>query len=185
MHIVIASNNPNKIRAVQELLTEHSFFHPYSLTNVTVPSGVSNQPLSLEETVQGASNRARAAYKNCEYSFGIESGIFRITYGTTTKHINVTACIIYDGTEDDLGLSSGFELEPEITTPMYTEGIELDEAVQRAGLTTNLHIGYAQGLIGIISRGKTNRKDYTKPAVEMAMFKLFKRKKSLTAKNEV
>ncbi len=177
MHIVVATNNPNKIQAVQELLNEYTFFQPYILTNTAVPSGVNNQPLSLEETVQGASNRAHTAFKDCNYSFGIEAGVFPVTYGTTTKHVNVTTCIIYNGAEEYLGLSAGFELEPEITIPMYTEGIELDEAAQRTGITSNPRIGYGQGLIGIISKGKINRKDYTKPAIEMAMFRLFAAKK--------
>ena len=42
-------------------------------------SGVSCNPLTLEETINGAKNRAKAAYERIECSFGvgIEAGMYR------------------------------------------------------------------------------------------------------------
>jgi non-canonical (house-cleaning) NTP pyrophosphatase len=47
--------------------------------------------------------------------------------------------------------------------------MELDAAVMESGYTTNKRIGYSQGLIGILSKGKVDRMSYTVPAVQMAL----------------
>ena len=177
MHIIVATNNPNKILAVRELLDHYPFFNPYTLSNNAVPSGVSEQPLSLEETVQGASNRARTAFNNCQYSFGIESGITLIMYNRGTKYLNLTACIIFDGQQEYLGTSAGFEMPEAITNLIMQHNLDVDTASLQAGYTDNTRIGYAEGIISILSKGEINRKDYTKPAVQMAMFRLFSEKK--------
>ena len=56
--------------------------------------------------------------------------------------------------------------------PVVAEGVELDEAVHLAGLSDNQRIGYAQGLIGILSGGVVTRADYMVPAVTMALVAL-------------
>ena len=50
--------------------------------------------------------------------------------------------------------------------------MELDPAVRRAGLTEDPRIGYGQGIIGILSRGRVTRADYSRPAVSMALVRM-------------
>lgn len=169
MIINVGSMNPVKlgaIRAVMEVRFPEAEFRP-----AAVDSGVSVQPIGLDETLRGAGNRARAAFAGCDLSVALESGLVPVP-GTATGYMNLTACAIFDGHEMFLGLGPAFELPAEVTRLVVEEGLELDPAVRKAGLTDNERIGYAQGIIGILSGGRVTRMDYSRPAVSMAMVRM-------------
>jgi len=86
--------------------------------------------------------------------------------------MNLTACAIFDGQDIFVGLGPAFELPDEVTRLVVDKGMELDPAVKKAGLTDNERIGYAQGIIGILSQGRVTRLDYSKPAVSMALVRM-------------
>jgi inosine/xanthosine triphosphatase len=76
--IVIASQNPVKIDAAR--LGFQSMFpdEDFHLQGVSAPSGVRAQPMSSQETMIGAANRAKAAQKlrqDADFWVGIEGGI--------------------------------------------------------------------------------------------------------------
>ena len=161
--------NPVKlgaIRAVMETRFTAARFEP-----VGVESGVSVQPIGLGETLRGAKNRARAAFGSCDLAVALESGLVPVPE-TATGYMNLTACAIFDGSEMYLGLGPAFELPAEVTRLVTEEGLELDPAVRRAGLTDNERIGYGQGIIGILSGGRVTRMDYSRPAVSMALVRM-------------
>lgn len=169
MIIKVGSMNPVKlgaIRAVMEVRFPQAEFVP-----VGVESGVSVQPIGLEETLRGAKNRARAAFAECDLSVALESGLVPVPE-TATGYMNLTACAIFDGSEMYLGLGPAFELPAEVTRLVTQEGFELDPAVRKAGLTDNERIGYAQGIIGVLSGGRVTRLDYSRPAVSMALVRM-------------
>src|SRR5258708_25923672 len=75
--IVVASTNPVKIQAAltgfQAMFTDRQF----QASGISVPSGVSAQPMTSLETRQGALNRAETARKrnpDAAYWIGIEGG---------------------------------------------------------------------------------------------------------------
>ena len=77
MIVVVASENPAKLKAVQQAF-EAAFGHQVETRGLSVDSGVPEQPLSDEETFQGALNRARnarSALPGADYWVGIEGGI--------------------------------------------------------------------------------------------------------------
>ncbi|MCB0558395.1 MAG: inosine/xanthosine triphosphatase [Lewinellaceae bacterium] len=77
MIVVVASENPAKILAVQQAF-EAAFQGTVESQGVAVASGVAEQPLSDEETFRGARNRARnarQAFPHADYWVGIEGGI--------------------------------------------------------------------------------------------------------------
>src|SRR5207247_1757153 len=88
-----------------------------------VPSGVDNQPKSLEETVRGAINRAKGAIKDADYSFGLESGLIEVPY-TKTGMMDLCVCAIYDGKNIHLGLSSAFELPKNVYSFVGSFGVD-------------------------------------------------------------
>jgi inosine/xanthosine triphosphatase len=76
--IAIASKNPVKIQATLNGFQRMFPTETYQIEMVSVPSGVSEQPASNQETLQGALNRARAAadmVTRADYWVGIEGGI--------------------------------------------------------------------------------------------------------------
>ena len=167
--IRVGSLNPVKLGAIREVMRE-----PFPLARfepVPASSEVPDQPLGLEETLRGAKNRARNAFADCALSVALESGLIEVP-GSNTGYMNLTACAIFDGREMYLGLGPAFELPPDVTRLVVEDGLELDPAVRRAGLTDNERIGYAQGIIGILSGGRVTRMDYSRPAVSMALVRM-------------
>lgn len=171
MKIVVASKNPVKVAAVTELIASYELLRSAEVTSREAPSNVSNQPLSLSETIAGAKNRAKTAFENCDYSFGIEAGLTTVPE-TITGYMNVTVCAIFDGKTYTIGISSAFEWPSNVTKMVVEDGLEIDKAYHKSGLTENERIGYAEGGVGQLTRGRLTRKDYTKEAIRMALLPL-------------
>ena len=171
MIVNVGSENQVKIEAVKEVLENYEIFNGVEFVSKSVYSSVSKQPKSLDETILGAMNRARNAFENCDYSFGIESGLIEIQH-TKTGFMNICACSIYDGRKFYRGLSSAFEYPPEVIKLIFEEGLEVNEAFYKVGLTENPKLGSAEGAIGILTKGKLMRKEYTKQAIITALISL-------------
>ena len=79
MLISIGSKNPAKITAVQNVFTDY----PCEIVSVDVASGVRAQPLSDDETINGAINRAIAAanVSAADIGIGLEGGVQQTEYG--------------------------------------------------------------------------------------------------------
>jgi inosine/xanthosine triphosphatase len=105
MKLNVGSKNQTKLIAVKEAVA----LYPDIFPNAEVISIVVNveefgHPKSLDETIKGAIDRAKAAFVDCSYSFGIEGGLMAVPY-TKTGFMEVGVCAIYDGKECYLGLS--------------------------------------------------------------------------------
>lgn len=172
MKIIIGSKNQAKVHAIAEILLEYPHLASADISNAETESGVANQPKSLEETVQGAKNRAKGVFKECDYSIGIESGLMHVP-GSKSGYMDVCVCAIYDGKEFHIGLSSAWEF-PDVSTTnlMIKEGLDMSQAINRAGMTKNPLIGSAEGAIGILTKGRMSRKEYTKQALRTALIHL-------------
>jgi inosine/xanthosine triphosphatase len=171
VRVAVGSGNPNKADAVRRAFAGFPAFDGATFVSMAAPSGVSDQPVGYEETLKGADNRACGAYNGYHYGVGLESGLVPIQ-GTETGYMNLTACVIYDGERFFRGVGPAFELPPAVCRMVVEGQCELDEAVYRAGLSENERIGYAEGLIGILSGGAVTRADYMIPAVTMALVSL-------------
>lgn len=164
-HLVVASTNPVKINAALEGFQTLFPDHVCTVQGVSVPSGVSDQPLSDEETLRGALNRARAAQAQvpqADYAFGIEGGCEE-RYGLlwTFAWIAVIA-----GDQTGLGRTGAFAL-PEAVAALVREGLELGEADDRVFGRTNSK--QANGAIGLLTDDKIDRRAYYVHAVMMAL----------------
>lgn len=143
---------------------DYPFFAGAIVSGLDVSSGVSAQPLFLEETIKGAMNRAKRAFQNCTYSFGIESGLVSVPY-TRGGYMDVCSCAIYDGQQLSLGLSSAFEVPSMILDLVLNKGLECNEALYRAGLTQKKKAGSEEGMTGILTKGRIMRKEQIKQAI--------------------
>lgn len=77
MIVAIGTTNKAKTGAVMSVVTEH--LSNIQFEQVEVSSGVSEQPMSNEETRLGAINRAQAALQEvtgAELAFGLEGGVY-------------------------------------------------------------------------------------------------------------
>lgn len=173
MKIRIGSKNPVKIEAVKEILHDYPHLKDSQVIAIKASSDVTEQPKSLEETVQGAMNRAKNAFQDCVYSFGLESGFMAVP-NTKSGFMDVCVCAIFDGQEYYLGLSSAWEAPAQVMHHIFVEGLNMNDAAAKAGLTQNKNLGSAEGLIGVMSNGRLSRKGYTKEAIRTALIQLEK-----------
>src|SRR3990167_301537 len=143
MMINVGSKNPTKIRAVRETIRKYSFLNPFRLNSLD----------------------------NCNYSFGLESGLERVP-GTRTGHMDVCICAIYDGENYHLGKSCAFEPPVEVVNLAVNHGMDLNQAIYQTKLSKRKNIGSAEGIIGLLTNGNVTRKDYTMQAIHMAMIQI-------------
>jgi|SRR3989344_1865167 len=170
MKIVVGSKNPAKVEAVREILQDYPHLMDAEIVGVEVATDVPDQPLSLEELTEGAVQRAKNAYADCDYSIGLEAGFMRVPHAKSGC-LNVTACAIHDGEITHIGLSSAFET-PDLETMrlVIEDGLDFSEASTRTGWVENGDIARKHdGIIGKLTKGKLDRKAYVKQAVQVAL----------------
>ena len=168
MILNIGTKNKCKINALTETIKDYEFIKNSTINSYQTDSGVPEQPMSLEETIYGAKNRSLNCFNNCKYSFGIESGIFNID---NNNYMDICACSIYDGNEFHMGLSQSFVI-PRKTMNFVLKGQDLTLASVNSKLTHKLNLGEEEGIIGILTKGRINRQEYTKSAIQMALINL-------------
>ncbi|HSU80705.1 MAG TPA: DUF84 family protein [Candidatus Angelobacter sp.] len=149
MKISLGTLNPAKRQATEESSPPNS-----EILTFDVPSGVSNQPVGDEETLEGAINRARAALKqdpSAEVGVGLEGGVMWI--GPTLYLCNWGALV----TRDDVVLTaSGARIPlPEPIVVGLKEGLELGDVMDRYAQTKGVRLH--QGAIGILTNGAVTR----------------------------
>ena len=170
MKINVASLNPQKIQAVKDLALQYEILKDATIEGVSVPSGVSEQPRNLEDSADGAMNRAKNAFVDCDYSFGIENGLIKVP---KSEHafMDICVCAIYDGSTFSLGFSSTFEI-PKKMMDFVDEHTDLSAACRKAGFTEEEKIGTVGGVVGLLSNNRVDRLEQVKQAVVSAMVRL-------------
>jgi len=172
MKIKVGTQNKAKIDSVIEIIEEYSHLKGSEVHGVSVESEVSDQPKSLEETINGAINRAKNCFEDCDYSIGLESGWMNVPK-TKSGYMDVCVCAIYDGKECHLGLSSAWEFpNKDVTDLIIKEGLNTTQAINKVGMTNNENIGSEEGAIGLLTKGRMTRKEYTKQALRTALIHL-------------
>ncbi len=78
--VVVGSRNPTKVAAVEAVVRDMRMFagSQVLVEGVEVESLVSAQPMSRKETIEGATNRAKAVLRmrpDCKFAIGLEAGL--------------------------------------------------------------------------------------------------------------
>lgn len=173
MIIVVGSTNQAKIQAVKEVIKDYPLLAEAKIVAMQVSSEISEQPLSLEEIIQGAKNRAKNAFtvEKCTFAIGLESGLFEAK-GSQTGFLEACICSIYDGATHSLGLSSGFEVPPQILHLVLKKKMDLTQACNEFGVSKNPKLGASDGLIGLLTKGRVTRREYTKQSLVTALIQM-------------
>ncbi len=162
--IKVGSQNPVKVQATRNVLGK--IYKNLEVYPVEVDSGVPDQPIGLNLTIEGAINRAKNAYsRDSELSVGIESGLLKTPH-TITGYIDLQWCAIFDGEKITLGVSSGFEYPPLVMDEVL-KGQEVGDIMDK--LTGIDDLGEKMGAVSYLSQGMLNRKENTEQCVLMAM----------------
>ena len=165
MKINVGSTNPVKVEAVKEAFS--LYFDNLIVKGFKVDSEINPQPKKLEEIIEGAINRATGCFKYCNYSVGIESGIFPV-WKSLTNYMNISCSAICDGKEIvGMGLSPGFEYPNFIIEEIFGKEREVSKIFEEKFKTLN--IGKEGGAISILSNGKYLRKELHRAGTIMAL----------------
>ncbi len=173
MKLTIGSKNKTKIQAVIDAvqLYPHLFPNP-EIVPVDVNVELFGHPKSLEENIQGAIQRAKEAFVDCDYSFGLESGLMKVPY-TKTGYMEFNACAIYDGKNIFLGFSPAFEWPQKVLDLILSGEVDASQAFKQLGYTEHEKLGNEKGgIVGFLTGQKMTREDYAKYSIIMAMVHL-------------
>lgn len=171
MKVGVGSKNKTKVDAVANLLRDYSIFEGAEVAGVDVKIEQFGHPKNLDETVEGAVDRAKQAYVGNDYGFGIESGLMKVPQ-TKSGYMEVAVCAIYDGTQVHLGLSQAYEWPKEVLDGILNKGLDGSQAMKAAGITQKEKLGEHEGFVGVFAKGRTNRTEYNKGAIMMALMHL-------------
>lgn len=174
----VGSTKAPKIEAVRSALV--GFVSGVEVDGVDVESGVSEQPVGLDEIAAGARNRARRALdvsgaRECDLGIGIEDGLVELSLGGQTEVLNIGCACVTDGERESLGLSSGFAYPPACTAPALREREDIGSVFDRLW-----HVyrpdgegppGAGIGNIGKLTMGVLPRSEYGRHAVVCALVK--------------
>lgn len=163
MEVVVGSTNPVKVGAVTEAFQQ--YFPECKISGIKVASGIKEQPLSEEETVLGARNRARASATHGDYGVGLEGGVTEI--GGVMFECAWCVVVAKDGRE---GVGGGLYFElPEKVAKRIRAGGELGPIMNE--LTGEENVKEKAGAIGIFTKGRLDRKTAYVQLVTSALIK--------------
>lgn len=171
MKVGVGSKNNTKVNAVIESLRDCPMFHDAEIIPVDVKVDLFGHPKNLDETVAGAVDRAKQAYVGHDYGFGLEGGLMAVPQ-TKSGYMEVLVCAIYDGKQIHMGLSQSCEWPKKAIDAILNQGMDGSQAMKAIGLTEHEKLGEHEGLVGIFTKGRSNRTKYNKTAVEMALMHL-------------
>ena len=125
MKVVVGSENPVKIKAVEEAFAKIWPNKKFNVVGVSVKSGVSNQPMSDMEAIKGATNRAKRALKagGGNFGVGLEGGINKVG----RRWFDCGWIVIVDR-KGNLGIGTSARMEtPKKMLAMINKGMELGD----------------------------------------------------------
>ena len=172
LHMQAGTENPTKLAGTSRALSR-IFGKKFILHGHSEKSGVPAHPFD-SQTFVGARNRAVAAWKRangsgtgkraggkCDYSLGIESGLFsKMKNGI---HMDITICCVYDGEGETYGTGMGFVVPEKIAAKIRRDKSDLSVALKE--ITGIEKIGWKQGALGWFSNGAMHRSEQIEAAV--------------------
>lgn len=161
MNVAIGTKNKAKTGAVEQVLG--LYYQDIKFEHVDVASDVAEQPFSMEETRQGAINRAvnTRAKTNAEWNFGLEGGVCEID--GVMYCCNWGAVALRDGTVISAA-GAQFILPEEIARELRA-GKELGPVMD--AYTNRQNIRQHAGAIGIFTNGFIDRKEMFEHIVKL------------------
>lgn len=164
MKVVVGSKNPVKVNAAKNVLKR--IYNDLTVHSLNVDSEIPDQPFGLDQTIEGAVNRAKNAFSDeFDLSVGIESGLIEVPQ-TLTGYIDIQWCAIFDGNLITIGASSGFEYPPTVIKRVM-EGFEVGDVMDEVTGVDDL--GQKKGAVSHLSHDMLNRTENTEECVLTAM----------------
>ena len=138
----------------------------FEVQGISAPSEVSDQPMSDDETLRGAMNRANNVSNlvtEADFWVGIEDGIEEVD-----GELEAFAWVVVKSKDGRIGKGrTGAFFLPEKVAELVKQGMELGEADDIVFEMTNSK--QANGAVGILTGDVLTRTTYYEPAVILAL----------------
>jgi len=183
--IAVGSTRRPKLNAVTEALQCFGRLlgngAEFEVAGFDVESGVGHTPLSREELMRGARQRAEALVhlakeKNLswQYFVGLEGGLDVVDEDSGRRVFLESWAYVTDGALGHYGRSGGVEVPPSLADEVLDRGVELSVAIDRfAGA---VGIRDAQGAWGVLSANLITRQEAFRVAVVAAFAPFYNQK---------
>ncbi len=166
MRVVVASKNPVKLASATEGFARMFPGETFEVVGVSVPSGVSDQPMSDAETLAGAMNRAENASKaepDADFWVGHEGGCHDNEHG-----LQAFAWIVVRSRDGKVGKGkTGTFFLPPPVTDLVRQGVELGKADDIVFRRTNSK--QESGACGLLTGDAITRTTFYVGAVILAL----------------
>jgi inosine/xanthosine triphosphatase len=165
MQVIIASKNPVKINATVEGFKLAFPEQTIDIEGVSVPSGVSDQPMTDAETLQGAITRAKNAqahHPQADYWVGLEGGVER----RGDSLYCFAWAVVVSNDKQGQGRTATFQLPNEVAQLVYA-GDELGDADDKIFGQANSK--QKNGSIGILTADRLTRATLYTPGIVIAL----------------
>ena len=166
VRFAVASNNPVKAAAVQQGFERMFPGIQLTIQPVSVPSGVSAQPMSHRETLTGARNRvnnAAARVPDADYWVGLEGGVEEVSPGNL---ISFAWVVVRSPERYGQACSAAFYLPPEVAR-LVLSGMELGEADDI--VFSRVNSKQENGAVGLLTGNAMDRAELYAQAVMLAL----------------
>jgi inosine/xanthosine triphosphatase len=180
--IAVGSMRKPKIAAVREavdgMVDLFAAGTSIEIVGVDVESGVNHTPMSREESMRGARQRADALQriakqqsKPWNYFVGLEGGLDSAVESGKRRVFLESWAYVSDGTRGHFGRSGGVELPEALAEEVFVKGVELSVAIDR--FAGEAGIRDAQGAWGVLSANKITRQEAFRVALIAAFAPFF------------
>lgn len=158
--VAVASANPAKIAAVHAAFAEGFPNLSFEIQGFATESGVSAQPMSASETLQGAVNRLADLQRRqaADFYVAIEAGL--------DEGMTFAWMLISDGQKTGKARSASLQL-PHVVVSRLEQGQELGDVMDLLFGTQN--IKQAGGAIGLLTQHKLSRSSVYHQALLLAL----------------
>lgn len=165
--IIVASKNPVKIQAAFDGFRQMFPNEQFEVEGISVASGVSDQPMSNAETLQGARQRVESAYAAhtaADFWVGIEGGVEEMRIG----EMEAFAWIVVKSKDGQTGRgrTAAFFLPPRVAE-LIREGKELGEADDI--VFGKINSKQDNGAVGLLTDNIIHRQHYYTHATVLAL----------------
>ncbi len=164
MQIVVGSKNPVKHAAVRQAFS--LYFDKITISSINVDSGIQPFPMTEAETLQGAINRAKQAYKKvplADFSVGIEGGLFKFN---NAFYIQAIVAVL-KGNKMCVARSVAVEISHSIVDQINPSSDLSKKIVDKLMRSNNLFQN--EGIIGVLTQNRLLRTQVLRDAVICAL----------------
>lgn len=167
--IVVASQNPVKINTTKLGFEQMMPGEEFEMIGVKADSGVSDQPMSDQETLTGAKNRikhAKELHPGADFYVGLEGGV---EPDHENRVLHEFAWIAIEDANGRYGESqtATFSAPEAIYKLVVEEGMEVGHASDQVFKEDNSK--QKMGIIGLLTNGVIDRTEYYRHAVVCAL----------------